>query len=73
MNTSIAEFLISILGILIIMAIGGLCYICYLQIGKWQEHRRMHQVQKDIQKEFNNAYNAMVDEAWRCNQNNRWW
>lgn len=74
MNTSLAEFLISVSVVLIIASIGGLCYLCYLQIMEWRERYRMRKVQKDIQKEFNNAYNAMLNEAWRCNnQNTRWW
>lgn len=74
MNTSLAAFLISVSVVLIVAVIGGLCYLCYLQAMEWRERYRMHKVQKDIQKEFNNAYNAMLDEAWRCsNQNNRWW
>lgn len=73
MSTS-SIVLVMVVTAVVILAIGFLGYLCYLQIGKWQEHRQMRQAQKDIQKELNNAYNAMLNEAWRCsNQNNRWW
>lgn len=73
MSTS-SIVLVMVVTTVVILAIGFLGYLCYLQIGKWQEHRRMRQAQKDIQKELNNAYNAMLNEAWRCNnQNTRWW
>lgn len=73
MSTS-SIVLVMVVTTVVILAIGFLGYLCYLLVMEWRERYRMHKVQKDIQKEFNNAYNAMLNEAWRCsNQNNRWW
>lgn len=73
MSTS-SIMLVMVVTTVVILAIGFLGYLCYLLVMEWRERYRMHKVQKDIQKEFNNAYNAMLNEAWRCsNQNNRWW
>lgn len=74
METAVIVLIIILLTVCVLVVISGVSYGCYLHYIKWRERRRLEEAQAILHQNFVNTYNEMINEVWRCsNQNNRWW